>query len=297
MAKKRKRISPSQRDKGAIEAAKLAKKRGLLSKQTKLHSGKYISARVLKRVRELAPQLASGYVGIKVPRKQYVAAKEAGYLVSNGRIIGPSKATPEGRVFQKRIAKGDLAGVKPLAQGHMESVIIPYDVMDVIQFTKDAIADPSKMDQLKMSDELFAFKFYGSESYEVFLGIRDLAKYFFKYRSIQDAASEERVDTLEDMLENFQVFRITPYNVRQHIRPPEQRKADKKANRQNLPDGRRAKAWGDLTDDQKAYRSKKKRIQGKRFRAALEKDSAKKAEYLAKARVRMANRRGKKDGN
>lgn len=294
MTKSRCRIAKTQRDPSIIAAAKYAKAHGLLSKQAKLHSGKYVSRGVLAKVRTLRPQIESGYVGIKVPRKQAEQAKRQGYLVVQGnRIISPSARTPEGRTFQKRIKTGSIGGVKPLTSGHMESIVLPHDIYDLRQLIRDYQNDPESINSLKMPEEMFIFKLYGNESYRPFLNIQTLMQYLLQYKSLFDAAGDIREAIMSDTFENFQIFRMNPYDPVTRIRTRDEREKQSRAKGvRQMPNGNwRKKDDGDLTPRQKELKQRSERLKKRRTRA--NQTEAQKEADKAKARTRMAAKRAR----
>lgn len=206
-----------------IQQARIAKKRGLISKQTKLHGGKFLSNKVLNKIIDIDPLIEAGYVGHKAPRKTVQEARKKGYKVQGNLIVGPSAAKPEGRRFKKALAEGKIAGVKPVSAGHMEIVEMPYGITDLRDMIAKYHTNPELLDDLKTEDEMFLFKIYGNESYLPFIDTKSMLDYFLKYRSIFDAAGDIRVALLEDTFEAFQVFRFNPQDTYRFIRSGRER--------------------------------------------------------------------------
>jgi hypothetical protein len=150
MAKVTRKVSASQRDKFSITIAKILKKKGVLSKQTKLHGGRYVSRSVLKKVREFQHVAKDDYKAVKVPRALAKKAREEGYQVVGNRVIAPND-----RNWIARLKKGVLSGLKPIKGGYMVEVTIPFTVDNVDGLIHRL--QTTSMDDLKLEDELFAF--------------------------------------------------------------------------------------------------------------------------------------------
>lgn len=220
MAKHKGRISASQRDKSVIEAAKLLKKAGILSKQVKLHSGKYVSRGVLAKVRQFQHVAALDYIGVKVDKKTLQAAKERGYQVANNRIIGPRNTE-----FKKRLTSGIVTGIKPVKGGFMEEVILPHTVMDMYALVEQL---ETGIDTFKMPHEQFAFKFFGNESYRAFRDSADLLEYLKHYKSVFAPNGSLKAEDLQDEFDNLAIFRLHPNDISYNIRGRTVREKQKK---------------------------------------------------------------------
>lgn len=223
MAKSKARISAAQRDKNVIEAAKLLKAKGLISKQAKLHSGRFVSRGVLKKVKDLQHVAALDYVGVKAPKSVIKAAKERGYMVSNNRIIGPKSTS-----FRNRITKGELTGIKPVKGGYMEEVILPHTVMDMYALVEQL---ETGIDSFKLPGEQFAFKFHGAESYRAFRDSADLLEYLKHYKSIFLPNGSLKTEDLQDEFDAFTIFRLHPADIGYNIRGRDERERQKRAAR------------------------------------------------------------------
>lgn len=221
MAKNRRKPSAAQRNKEVIESAKVLKKAGILSPKTNLHSGRYVSRGVLKKVIEYQHAAALDYTSIKVPRRVAQEAKERGYQVVQGnRIIGPKDTD-----FKKRIARGEITGVKPVRGGMMEEVILPYGVMDMYALVEKL---ESGIDDLKLPGEQFAFKFFGYESYRAFRDSDDLLEYLKHYKSIFSPNGSLKAEDLQEEFDALTLFRLHPSDIDLNIRGPSRRRADKR---------------------------------------------------------------------
>lgn len=224
MAKSRSRKpSANQRSKQTIEAAKYLKSKGFISKKANLHSGRYVSPGVLRKVIKFQSEREAGYKTIKAPRKILLEAKENGFTVTNGRLV-----VPNDKHFIKRIFReGLVAGVTPVKGGQMERVILPLDLFDLTGFI-DRLDGPF-VDDYKRPGEQFAFSYYGHMSYVAFpstLGERGLRKYLERYNL--------GVDRVTDVanFRNFQLFRLNPVDISKFLPSQEQRQAAAKKRRQ-----------------------------------------------------------------
>lgn len=216
MAKSRRKPSAAQRDKYAISVAKKLKEAGILSKQTKLHSGRYISKEVLRKVRELEPMSRLDYKAVKVSKATAQAAKERGYQVVGGnKIIGPS--TPQ---FRNRLKKGELTGVKPVKGGYMEEVILPHTVFDMRSLVTQL---EEGIDTLKMPEERFAFKYHGHESWRSFRDTQELLDYLRHYKGVLGLSESMKPEDLQEEFDALTLFRLHPATEYLSIPGPKQR--------------------------------------------------------------------------
>ncbi len=223
MAKSKRKISSTQRDKYYIDRAKYLKKAGIISKRADLHSGRFISAGVLKKVREYEASAHLGYKAYAAPKSVVKAAKERGFVTVGGtKIVGP--ATP---TFRRRIETGELTGVRPIKGGMMEEVVMPhtvYDMRSLVEQLKEGI------DTLKLPNEQFAIKYKGYESYRAFMNTQQLLDYLQHYRGFEQASSLKPEEMAEEF-QNLSILRIHPADVRRLIRGPQRRKEDWKRDR------------------------------------------------------------------
>ncbi len=181
MAKRTRKISSTQRDKYAIEVAKYLKQSGILSKQAKLHSGKYISKGVLKKTRDYEQAYRMGLKAYKVPKELARKAKEKGFLtIASNKIIGPKTKT-----FAKRIKENLVTGVRPIKGGIMEQVILASGPLSIGQ----TLARISQgIDDLKAPNEQFGFQIGnnigGSASgyYKGFKNTQDMLDFMQHYK-------------------------------------------------------------------------------------------------------------------
>lgn len=284
MAKNKRKISKAQRDKISIDIAKALKKSGILSKQTNLHSGRYISRDVLAKVKQYQFAADLGYKATPVSKEVAKAAKERGFQVVGGnKIIGPNTAQ-----FSKRIKEGKLTGVRPVKGGLMEEVVLPHSVMDMYSLVAQL---EEGIDTLKLPEEQFAFKFFGNESYRAFRDTADLLGYLKHYKSIFTPSGSLKAEDLQEEFQNLVLFRLHPHDVDRNIRGPAKRKADKLAAGKTGADGRRPKkSLAEKLQNMPQERAKRIRDkmakQSSERRAALAANPAKQEEYRQKARER-----------
>lgn len=221
MAKNKRKISSAQRDKSNIERAKILKKAGIISKQAKLHAGKFISHGVLRKVREYEHSADLGYKTVKVSREMAKAAKERGFQVVGGnKIIGPATTN-----FKKRLKSGQLTGVRPVKGGMMEEVILPHTVYDLRTL---AIQLEQGIDTLKLPSERFAFKYHGNESYRSFMNTKQLLEYLRHYKGVFNAEDHMKPEELQEEFDALTVFRLHPNDEQRLIRGPRRRREDRK---------------------------------------------------------------------
>lgn len=224
MAKNKRRISATQRDKAVIEVAKKLKKAGILSKKANLHSGRYVSRGVLKKVIEKQHLAHLNYQAVKVSKKLAEEARQRGFEVVQGnKIVGPRDT-----LFKKRLLAGELTGVKPVKGGYMEEVILPHTVWDMRSLVNQL---ESGIDSLKLDDEQFAFKFYGHESYRAFMDTDDMLKYLRGYKTLFDPNGALKPEELTEEFQNLVIFRLHRNDIRQLIPTVEWRKKNRKPDR------------------------------------------------------------------
>lgn len=223
MAKNKRKISASQRDKLNIERAKILKKAGIISKRANLHSGAYISRGVLKKVRAYENLANLNYKAYTAPKSVVKAAQERGYQTIGGtKIVGPKTAQ-----FRKRIATGVVAGLKPVKGGYMEEVILPHTVFDIRSLTEQL---EQGIDSLKLQNEYFAIKYKGNESYRAFPTTRLLLEHLRHYNGFQLAATM-KPEELQEEFDALTIFRLHRNDETRLLRNVRQRKEDRKRER------------------------------------------------------------------
>jgi len=221
MAKNKRKISSTQRDKLAIETAKILKKKGVLSKQTKLHGGKFISRAVLKKVQEFQHVARPDYRALKVTKDYAKKAKEEGYQVVQGnRVIVPADHD-----FVKRVKKGIISGLKPVKGGFMSEITIPFTAENVHELTNKLQYE--SLDDLKLDHEQFAFSFHGNMSYRAFLDTDTMRKYLEHYKQ-------------DEKIRAVKVYRLHPSDVSTFIKGREYRERMKRQTRTRTVQDRRA---------------------------------------------------------
>lgn len=284
MSKSKRKVSASQQDKSVIEAAKRLKKAGILSSKANLHSGRYVSRGVLKKVLENADAVRRGYKAFKVSRAIAAQAKERGYRVVRGNyIVGPNEGA-----FKKRITSGQLTGLKPVRGGHMEEVILPHGVMDMHSLVERLKAG---IDDLKEPGENFAFKYFGNESYRAFRNTEDLLNYLTTYKSIFADGVNLKAEDLQEEFQNLVLFRLHPSDARDLLVTPRQQRQRSKAKRNRTAQDRRRPTGRSMADklaimpESKAKRIRDKMAQKARNRRANMTPEVK-AAYREQARIR-----------
>jgi hypothetical protein len=293
MSKSRWKIYKTQRDKVAIETAKYLKKAGILSKQTKLHGGKYISKEVLRKVRQYDDLSYMGYKAIKAPKKTVAKAKELGYqTVAGTRIIGPPT-----KQFKKRLETGLITGIKPVKGGYMEEVTMPHGVMDMYSLVEQL---KSGIDDLKMQDEQFAFTFFGNESYRAFMDSQDLLNYLTTYKSIFAPGGSLKPEDLTEEFKNLVIFRLHKSSIRLNIRGATQRKKERRSRGPNATGRARGSKYSEkIARMHPSAADRYRKRMAEKAKAQREKMSKKELkEYRQKAAERARksyyNRKGKK---
>lgn len=225
MAKSRRKIYSTQRDKLAIDVAKYLKSAGILSKQTKLHGGRYISREVLAKVKEHQAAARLRYGTVKVPKAIARAAKERGYQVVQGnRIIGPKTA-----IFRSRLQSGAITGVRPVKGGFMEEVTLPHTIYDLKSLIERL--EEGGIDTLKLPGEHFAFKYKGAESYRAFMNSQDLLNYLMHYKSIVGAINSGKAEDLQGEFDALTIFRLHRDDIDRAIPSMKERAARNKQRR------------------------------------------------------------------
>jgi hypothetical protein len=284
VAKYKRKPSAAQRDKTNILIAKILKEKGVISKQAKLHSGRYISKEVLRKVRQYENIARLDYTTVKVNKETAKAAKERGFEVVNGnRIVGP-KSTK----FRNRLMSGELTGVKPVKGGYMEEVILPHSIFDMrglIEQLQEGI------DTLKLPNEQFAFKYRGNESYRSFMNSQQLLDYLLHYKGIETAINSNRAEDLQEEFDAITIFRLHPNEVGKLIPNQKQRnERSRKRRAEAIREGRlivKRKSYSDYLEkigERRANMLREKEAERQRkFREALQADPKRLAEYRAKA--------------
>lgn len=288
MANKKRRIYSTQRNPEAIALAKRGKQLGIISKQAKLHGGKYISQRTLKKVKEYQGAIRLGYRATPVTKARAQEARLAGFQVVQGnRII-----RPKGARWAKRVVEGPIAGVRQLSPiRYLEVVRLPYDTMTFHQFIQTAMQNPRIIDDLKLPDELWAFKLYGNSSYNVFLSIKDVANQLTKYRNLDmgTVLGHIHAEDMDEKVQAFELIRVGEDAVHLAIPSPKDRDARNKA--------RRGKRHRNLSENP-FYQDYKVRVRRRNaIKAQQRRDKmseSEREEYRRKNRERMAKKRKEK---
>lgn len=284
MGKYSRKPSAAQRDKIAIAVAKKLKERGILSKQVKLHGGKYISKEVLRKVRDMQHLAALNYAAIPVSKKLANEAKQKGYMVVQGnRIIGPKTKT-----FKKRLEENILGGIKPVKGGYMEEVTLPHSIYDL----RSLVANGSDLNDLKLSNEYFAFKFHGNESYRAFPNSKQLLDYLMHYRGISRSLSDKPEDQ-QEQFEALTIFRLHPNDVPYVIPGPTKRRERAKQAWKGKRKSRNYVPVDKLTDIQKRKRKQQEKLKAQRRRERMTEQEKERYREAGRERARksQSNRR------
>lgn len=297
VAKNKRKASAAQRDKTNILIAKKLKEAGIISKQAKLHSGRYISKEVLRKVREYEASARLGYRAVPVTKEIAKAAKERGFqVVAGNKIIGPNSPT-----FRNRLKSGIITGVRPVKGGMMEEVILPHSIMDMAGLVEQL---ENGIDTLKLPEEQFAFRFYGNESYRAFMDTKDLLQYLRTYKGIFDLTGSVKPEDLQEQFQNFTIFRLHPAAIELNIRGTRQRRIDRQKERmEKIKRGEyvtrrtgktRAEKLAAMHPNRAAKYLEKSAARDRARREKLAADPAALAEYRAKAKARAKKSRDTK---
>lgn len=296
MAKSKRKVLNTQRDKTAIETAKYLKSIGALSKQAKLHGGKYVSRSVLKKTREFGYLRDANFTTIKAPKRIVQKAKEEGLLVINNRIVAPKGD----QRFASRVRRGIPMGIAPVPGGHIERVVLPYsDLWELM-----AAAEKGELDQYKLPGENFAFSLYGNQSYQPFRDSRHFYEYLKRYDGIfNQQTGEILAKYATDNFRGLEVFRMVPGSwsppgmterrqakrdrARQRAETQDRRYAERRAKKWIAPATRERLAREDAEKKRNQY-AKLKSEGSAAYQAKLEKGRE-------RARRSYLNRKPKKD--
>lgn len=207
MAKSKRKPSNAQRDKSNVDAAKRLKAMGLLSKQTKLHSGKYISRGALKKVKALDWVVKNNYAAVPVSKDYAGKATGQGMtLARQGRkdfvIVPKSKSGIE----VKRAKAGIISGVVPVPGGQIYSVVLPYDNMT--DFTR--AVERGDIEKFRSPQEEFAFNYFGFQSRRSFKGLADLREWLNRYDFMDWIGDADMGSELERSWAHFTLYRMLP---------------------------------------------------------------------------------------
>lgn len=250
MGKHTRKIYAPQREKANILIAKKLKAAGILSKRANLHSGKFISKEVLAKVKAYKYAAEFNYTTIKVSKDLANKAKASGFqVIAGNKIIGPKS-----KKFKNRLLAGELTGVRPVKGGMMEEVILPMSVVDMHSLHAQL---QSGIDNLKMPNEQFAFRYHGNESYRAFLNTKQLLEYLRHYQGLTNLSSSRKPEDLREEFEAFVIFRLHPESVPQNIRSVRQRQEDNQLMRR---EAMRSGVW--LEKNNKRSKSRAEKLTG-----------------------------------
>ncbi len=279
MAKSKRKIYQTQRDKVAIDLAKRLKERGIISKQAKLHGGKFISRDVLAKVRAFQSSAQLGYKAHKVSRATAQAAKERGFQVVQGnRIVGPTD-----RKFTNRLKTGMLTGVRPVKGGMLEEVILPHTVFDMHSLVAQL---ESGIDTLKMDDEQFAFTFHGNKSLQAFRDSDHLLDYLRHYKSIFEPNGSLKAEDLQEEFKNLIILRLHREEARNLLPTKAQRLRINPRTGRTTSGPTMAEKLARMHPDRAARRRAKMAIQAQEKRARIAADPKRAQAYKDKAKAR-----------
>jgi hypothetical protein len=260
-------VSAAQSAKENIKTAKVLVKKGLLSKQVNLHDDKYISKRVLKKVRQYSNYTSKDFVAVKVSKAKLAIAKANNYVVGNGRIV-----VPKGKRVQRAIIEGLDAGIIPLKRGYMEEIIIPIDVSDLADFERFVLEElPNKIEP----GEAFAFKFYGNFSHKPLRDAKELWDYFQHYKSIfNDDPRTQDPSYLKEQFENLVIIRAHQAEINDVIPSLKERQ---KANAERRGKVTFKQKYSRMSEERKEKYREKQRLAKAKYRAGLTPDEKAKA--------------------
>ncbi len=282
MAKRNTIKNKLQRSKEVISIARDLKKKGIISKQAKLHGGKYISYNVLRKVNQFQHlQTHGNYRALKVTKDIARKAKEEGYQT----IFGNRVIVPRDHDFIKRVKRGELSGIKPVRGGFMSEVTIPINAGNIQELISRL--DKQTLDQLKLPGEVFAFSFHGHMSFRSFPDTKSFAQYLEHYKQ------DEKIKALK-------LFRLHPEDEPHYINASREHRKKTRAvrkrgrgeshyrsqNIENLPQNRQNHLRA-----QWAKKAQRKRERLERDPNALE---AYREAARGRAKSSYANRKGKK---
>lgn len=225
MAKSKRKTSAAQRDKTNILIAKILKEKGVISKQANLHSGRFISKDVLKKVKQYQDIARLDYVPVKVSKETAKAARERGYMVVQGnKVIGP-KSTQ----FRNRLKRDELTGIKPVKGGYMEEVTLPHTIFDMRSLIEQL---QEGIDTLKLPGEQFAFKYRGNESYRAFMNSQQLLEYLMHYKGIEASLESNKTEDLQEEFDSITLFRLHPNDISRSLPGMKERQKRSREKRQ-----------------------------------------------------------------
>jgi hypothetical protein len=206
MTKKSRRKShvyTTQRDKTVIALAKKAKATGMLSKNTKLHGGKYVSRGTLAKVRQLKDYIERDYHTVPVSKKMAEELRKEGLEVRGLRaVVAPGRA---GRVQRADLKHGVITGVEDLSHKRRAKVKV----------TKPGVEEIRRMGEGPVTEKegrtYYAFSVYGNPHEGLYTSRAQLEAQLRKYRPEQiegireyEFEEDEYDEYLDDMKEEQQ---------------------------------------------------------------------------------------------
>lgn len=280
MAKRSKFKNKLQYSKDVISIARQLKKKGILSKQAKLHGGEYISYNVLKKVNSLQHlQTGSRYTALKVSKDTAKRAKDEGYQT----IFGNKVIVPRDHDFIKRMRQGNVSGIKFVADGFMSEAQIPFTTENIASLIRKL--EMNSLDDLKLPGEHFAFEFHGHMSHRSFADSRTFRDYLEHYKQ------EEKIKALK-------LYRLHPRDEHLFINVSQEhrRKTRTKQSRRSVP--KKKTRLEDMPPNRAKYTRERMAVKAERKRERLINNPSKHDEYKERARQRARasyeRRRGKK---
>jgi hypothetical protein len=277
---KRRRVDTRHyvRDKSAIALVKEGKRLGILSPQTKLHGGKYISRAAAKKAREYQVAIEKGYRARKTTKKHARSMENLGFET----IAGNKVIVPPGKVWKDRVAGKMTAGTKRGRRGLYTEVNLGTSAHTLREFIENAKRDPENINRKKTDKEMFALTIQGNVSYIPFKSVKDMVSYVEeKYQHLMD--DESMFDPDEDNVTGFGVIKFDQADTNQVVPPREYRQRKPRPEYQYK---RRAPSFRDTDTYERYLRDSAERM--REYRKALNDNDEKKAEYKAKARARAA---------
>lgn len=177
--------------------------KGFLRKTDKRGRAKATRYRI-KKVKDLSEVLASGLSGVKRSPKILREFKDAGFVVSNGRV----GFKPEIARKVRRSKPNEYPSFIQRPEGRksgptIERIQLPVKIDNIEKFKRFAAS--GKLDALKEPHDYFAFTYFGSNSHRPFLDVQEMLEYLEEYDTFDDAYS--------DVWDNFELFRVYPPGV------------------------------------------------------------------------------------
>lgn len=284
MAKRKRAASTNQRAKENIAAARALVKMGVLSKQTKFHGGKYISQRVLKKVRENEWILKNNEKAIPVSRKYAEkAAQHNIHIIKAGSrrlVVVPNRPREI-----KLVKQGYISGITHVPGGQHYTVRLPYENMrDLMEAIENG-----ELESFKDPKEEFAFTYFGNMSTRSFRDMKALKEWLMHY-DFAEYVDGEIGEALQAAYANFNLYRVMPGKMSPaSFQEAQEERRKKQLERQRDADdyhkGRKSRRVADMSFKRAEQIRQRDKERKRKERAALKENDP--AEY---ARILLLNR-------